>query len=94
HSFFSTDIQCTNSPYDPPGKLILYSRNPTTLYCQLGRYKEAEPLESIVLEKRKQLLGADHPDTLRAMANLAATYRQLGMYKEAEPLESTVLEKR
>ncbi|KAJ7683820.1 hypothetical protein B0H14DRAFT_2654628 [Mycena olivaceomarginata] len=61
-------------------------------YCQLGRYKEAEPLESTVLEKRKyqeaeplegtvlekrnHLLGADHPDTPKAMTNLAATYHQ------------------
>ncbi|KAJ7721587.1 hypothetical protein B0H14DRAFT_3007600, partial [Mycena olivaceomarginata] len=52
--------------------------NLASTYGQLGRYKEAEPLESTVLEKQKQLLGADHPDTLEAMANLAATYHQLG----------------
>ncbi|KAJ7887684.1 acyl transferase/acyl hydrolase/lysophospholipase [Mycena leptocephala] len=63
-------------------------------YRELGRYQEAEPLESIVLEKQKQLLGSDHPRTLLAMANLAATYRELGRYQEAEPLESIVLEKR
>ncbi|KAJ7840938.1 putative kinesin [Mycena olivaceomarginata] len=63
------------------------------IYFDSGRFKEAEDLDAMVLEKRKQLLGADHPDTLQAMANLAATYRQLGRYKEAEPLESTVLEK-
>ncbi|KAJ7811658.1 acyl transferase/acyl hydrolase/lysophospholipase [Mycena leptocephala] len=57
-------------------------------------YQEAEPLESSVLEKRRQLLGADHPDTLRAMANLAVTYHELGRYQEAEPLESIALEKR
>ncbi|KAF8143142.1 hypothetical protein K438DRAFT_1784018 [Mycena galopus ATCC 62051] len=59
----------------------------------IGMYKEAESLEAMVLEKRKQLLGADHPDTLWAMANLAATYHTLGRYQEAEPLEGTVLEK-
>ncbi|KAJ7878244.1 acyl transferase/acyl hydrolase/lysophospholipase [Mycena leptocephala] len=65
-------------------------------WCRPSRHavQEAEPLESIVLEKRKQVLGADHPDTLSAMANLAATYRELGRYQEAESLEGIVLEKR
>ncbi|KAJ7728980.1 hypothetical protein B0H14DRAFT_3621656 [Mycena olivaceomarginata] len=63
------------------------------IYFDSGRVKEAEHLDAMVLEKWKQLLGADHPDTLQAMANLAATYGQLGRYKEAEPLDGTVLEK-
>ncbi|KAJ7852228.1 hypothetical protein B0H13DRAFT_2284385 [Mycena leptocephala] len=63
------------------------------VYFDSGRFEEAESLDIMVLEKRKQLLGADHPDTLSAMANLAATYRELGRYQEAEPLESIVLEK-
>ncbi|KAJ7824118.1 hypothetical protein B0H13DRAFT_2444706 [Mycena leptocephala] len=62
--------------------------NLAATYHKLGRYQEAEPLESIVLEKRKQVLGADHPDTLLAMDNLAATYRELGRYQEAEYLEA------
>ncbi|KAJ7895905.1 hypothetical protein B0H14DRAFT_542649 [Mycena olivaceomarginata] len=64
------------------------------IYFDSGRYKEAEPLEAAVLEKQKQLLGADHPATLHAMANLAATYNQLGRYQEAKALQITVLEKR
>ncbi|KAJ7309202.1 hypothetical protein DFH08DRAFT_1050302 [Mycena albidolilacea] len=60
----------------------------------LGRYQEAEPLDITVLDKQKQLFGADHPDTFFAMANLAVTYRKLGRYQEAEPLEVTVLDKR
>ncbi|KAJ7828322.1 hypothetical protein B0H13DRAFT_1917173 [Mycena leptocephala] len=67
--------------------------NLAATYRELGRYQEAESLESIVLEKRKQLLSADHPDTLLAMGNLAATYCELGRSQEAEPLESIVLEK-
>ncbi|KAJ7354595.1 hypothetical protein DFH08DRAFT_773846 [Mycena albidolilacea] len=63
------------------------------IYFDSGRFREAALLEEIVLEKRKQLLGADHPDTLWAMANLVATYRELGRYPEAEPLGSLVLEK-
>ncbi|KAF8185773.1 P-loop containing nucleoside triphosphate hydrolase protein [Mycena galopus ATCC 62051] len=54
-----------------------------------GKFKEAKVLESMVLEKQKQLLGADHPNTLWTMANLGVTYSQLGRYQEAEPLQGT-----
>ncbi|KAJ7831042.1 hypothetical protein B0H13DRAFT_1915667 [Mycena leptocephala] len=66
----------------------------THVYFDSGRFTEAESLTVMVLEKRMQLLGANHPDTLSAMGNLATTYRELGRYREAEPLESIVLEKR
>ncbi|KAF7345888.1 FabD/lysophospholipase-like protein [Mycena venus] len=64
------------------------------IYYDSGRFSEAEPLQQLVLERQKQLLGVDHPDTLCAMANLAGTYCQLGRCQEAEPLEGIVLEKR
>ncbi|KAJ7697133.1 P-loop containing nucleoside triphosphate hydrolase protein [Mycena olivaceomarginata] len=81
------------APWSRPSRHPVAMASLAATYGQLGRFKEAEHLDAMVLEKRKQLLGADHPNTLGAMANLAATYRQLGRYKEAEPLESTVLEK-
>ena len=37
--------------------------------------KEVEELEVEVMEIRKRVLGAEHPDTLTSMANLASTYR-------------------
>ncbi|KAJ7789138.1 P-loop containing nucleoside triphosphate hydrolase protein [Mycena olivaceomarginata] len=64
------------------------------VYNDSGRWKEAIPLVCSVLERRKQLLGPDHPDTLTAMANLARIYCSLGRHKEAEPIECSVLEKR
>jgi len=48
----------------------------------------------VVIEKRKRLLGEDHPDTLSSMANLAATYRNQGRWKDAEVLQVVVTEKR
>ncbi|KAJ7807724.1 hypothetical protein B0H13DRAFT_2295736 [Mycena leptocephala] len=60
---------------------------------QLQEFKKAEELEVIVLEKRKQLLGDDHPDTLHAMANLASTYHKLKQFTRAAELEVVVLEK-
>jgi hypothetical protein len=56
--------------------------------------KEAELLEVVVVEKHKQLLGEEHPDTLLSMANLAATHWNQGHWKEAELLQVVVVEKR
>ena len=56
-------------------------------YAKLGRWKEAEALEVIVVEKMKQAFGEEHPDTLISMLNLAATYWSQGQWKEAEALE-------
>ena len=43
-----------------------------------GRWKEAEELEAQVMETFKRVLGAEHPDTLTSMANLAWTYGNQG----------------
>ena len=47
-----------------------------------------------MMEKRRDLLGEEHPDTLTSMGNLASTYRNQGKWKEAEALEVVVMEKR
>ena len=39
------------------------------------------------MEKRKDILGKEHPDTLSSMESLAATYRNQGKWNEAEALE-------
>ncbi|KAJ7435004.1 hypothetical protein FB451DRAFT_1465790 [Mycena latifolia] len=54
---------------------------------------EAQELEVVVLEKRRKILGDNHPDTLHAMGNLAVTYRKLGQSKEAKELKVVVLKK-
>ncbi|KAJ7820288.1 hypothetical protein B0H13DRAFT_2451872 [Mycena leptocephala] len=65
-----------------------------TIYHHAGRSEEAKELDLAVLEKRKQVLGDDHPDTLLAMGNLASTYCDLGNFHKAQELEVVVLEKR
>ncbi|KAF4332557.1 kinesin light chain [Fusarium beomiforme] len=47
-----------------------------------------------VMERRKAKIGADHPDTLTSMNNLAVTYGNQGRWKEAEKLEVQVMERR
>jgi hypothetical protein len=49
--------------------------NLAATYWNQGQWKEAEKLEVQVMETRKRLLGAEHPDTLTNMANPAATPR-------------------
>jgi len=56
------------------------------VYKENGYWKEAEELEVQVMEIRKRVLGAEHPDTLTSMANLASTYQKQGRWTEAEQL--------
>jgi tetratricopeptide (TPR) repeat protein len=60
--------------------------NLALLYCDQGRYAEAEPLYGQALAIRQQQLGADHPDVAASLNNLAALYRDQGRYADAEPL--------
>src|ERR1700733_1388903 len=48
------------------------------VFYENGYWNEAEKLQVVVMQLRKRLLGAEHPDTLTSMANLAITYRQQG----------------
>jgi tetratricopeptide (TPR) repeat protein len=64
------------------------------VYYDEGRWKEAEELEVQVMETRKRVLGAEHPDTLTSMANLASTFWNQGRWKEAEELDVQVMETR
>jgi hypothetical protein len=59
-----------------------------------GYWNEAEELNIQVMETRKRVLGAEHPDTLRSTGNLASTFRNHGRWKEAEELEIQVMETR
>ena len=60
----------------------------------MKKYTEAEKLQTQVLDARNKILGVEHPDTINAMANLAATYQHLGKYTEAEKLQIQVLQAR
>jgi hypothetical protein len=60
--------------------------NLASTYCNQGRWKEAEELEVKVMDKRKRVLGQEHPDTLTSMDNLVSTYNSLGKLNEAKIL--------
>ncbi|KAL6161718.1 hypothetical protein ACJQWK_08470 [Exserohilum turcicum] len=88
---------CDNDNKDDSGdgrddvRLSLASKCAGTLYSD-GRYREAEELFVQVMETRKTKLGADHPDTLTSMANLASTYWNQGRWDDAEKLFVQVIE--
>jgi tetratricopeptide (TPR) repeat protein len=58
-----------------------------------GRIGEAEKLNIEAMERSKEILGEEHPDTLKMMGNLATTYSKQGKLEAAELLELQVLEK-
>ncbi|KAH7304608.1 hypothetical protein B0I35DRAFT_401104 [Stachybotrys elegans] len=58
-----------------------------------GRWNEAALAEREVLEKRRQILGDEHPSTISAMNNLANTLGDQGKLDEAALMEREVLEK-
>ncbi|KAJ7300428.1 P-loop containing nucleoside triphosphate hydrolase protein [Mycena albidolilacea] len=60
---------------------------------EAGKYKQYEKLLEGVLEKQKQVLGDNHPDTLCTISNLAMTYTDLGEHQKAKEPNLTVLEK-
>ncbi|KAK4031660.1 kinesin light chain [Parachaetomium inaequale] len=49
-----------------------------------GKYEEAETMHRQALQLRTQVLGAEHPDTLSSMSNLAFVLGNQGKYNEAE----------
>ncbi|PVG04276.1 hypothetical protein CPB86DRAFT_663370, partial [Serendipita vermifera] len=57
-----------------------------TIYGSQGLHIEAESLEKEVLSIRKEILGNDHPETLRALVALAITLSNQGQYWEAAKL--------
>jgi hypothetical protein len=60
-------------------------------YRNQGRWKEAEDLFVQVVEAKKRVLGAKHPDTLASMKNLAHTFYHQGRNKEAIQLMEGVV---
>jgi tetratricopeptide (TPR) repeat protein len=56
-----------------------------------GHYAEAIPLAEQVLDLRRHVWGANHPDVATSLNNLAYLYDAQGRYGEAEPLYQQAL---
>ena len=60
----------------------------------IGRLAEGHVIEKYVWNKRRRILGEEHPDTISAMNNLASTLGDQGQLDEAAKMKKEVLEKR
>ncbi|KAJ7729742.1 hypothetical protein B0H16DRAFT_1697092 [Mycena metata] len=72
---------------------LVFRKQYASIFQEDGKYKQAQTLLEEVLEKRKQLLGDNHPDTLRTMVRLAVSYSGLGEHQKAKDFKAIVLEK-
>ncbi|KAJ7434403.1 hypothetical protein FB451DRAFT_289523 [Mycena latifolia] len=63
------------------------------MYANSGAIHKGRELAELVLNKRRELLGEDHQDTLWAMENLALRYSEMGQVHQAAELEKVVLSK-
>ena len=57
-----------------------------------GRYGEADSLFQRALAGRESVLGADHPDTLITLSEMAELYEAQGRYSEAEAFYTRALD--
>lgn len=55
-------------------------------YLAMSHVAPAQDHLHAALEKRRETLGPDHPDTLRSMRELATVFKEQGRYPEAESL--------
>jgi serine/threonine protein kinase/tetratricopeptide (TPR) repeat protein len=60
-------------------------------YFELASYEEAEPHLKTAVELREKALGADHPDTLTSVNDLATLFEAKADYTAAEPLYERAL---
>ena len=65
--------------------------NLANTYNNQGKHREAEVLYKQCLDKRKVVLGDNHPETLGTMYNLAGTYGSQDRNRERQCLERIIL---
>jgi eukaryotic-like serine/threonine-protein kinase len=63
-----------------------------TVYQKLGLYPRAEPLLRHAVETRRNILGPEHPDTLKSSAQLALALHQEGHFAQAETMDRQLLD--
>ncbi|KAJ7438892.1 P-loop containing nucleoside triphosphate hydrolase protein [Mycena galericulata] len=65
-----------------------------SIYRYSKRPAEAAKIKNVILQKQRETLGDDHPDTLSAMWSLATSYNHIHQPKKAEELLLVLLENR
>ncbi|KAK3682215.1 P-loop containing nucleoside triphosphate hydrolase protein [Podospora appendiculata] len=59
--------------------------------AEAGIYGVAEQMNRRALDGREEVLGLEHPDTLRSVSSLASVLRDQGKYEEAEQMNRRAL---
>ena len=67
-----------------PLDILTAKKNYATILTRLSKLREAEKIGLEVLEKREDLLGPNHPETLKAKNNYADTLNESEKYSEAQ----------
>jgi len=95
-SLFRSAITISRKYPDQITETLVMMSNLGGLLTQRGNLGEAEALLREVLDRRRRLLGPDHPQVARSMSRLAYLLRNEGAYEEAESLmrESLALNRR
>ena len=76
-----------NKPTDPePASVVDALTRLTAGMYQIGEYRAGLELAQQTLAYAERVLGAEHPDTLASVNNLAFLYQAQGRYGEADPL--------
>jgi hypothetical protein len=57
----------------------------------MGHYADARDLDQETLDRRRSVLGEDHPDTLDTARSLASDLRELGEVRAARDLDQDTL---
>ena len=76
---------------DQPDQRAKLQATLSRTYYALGLYQQAIPLQEQVRDYRLATFGPEHPNTLRAMHNLAVSYDAAGRLDEALKLQEEVL---
>ncbi|KAJ6533755.1 P-loop containing nucleoside triphosphate hydrolase protein, partial [Mycena vulgaris] len=97
------DIQLASVPLLPHVDSLIHEKTSLTvdlglnyarIYYYVGRLRNSEELELGALNRLRNVLGKEHPDTLTGMENLGLTYHTQGKWAEAEELQLAVLKNR
>ncbi len=85
------DLLSTRTAGDPPLFASRVREELALCYRAMGKQEEARLMLEDVVAERKQKLGPDHIDTLRATRSLARAYRDLGRIEQATKLLEQVV---
>lgn len=93
HAYSVLELECAESKEEILGKASLFHHIAAHLGFE-GSWNDAQRLQEQATDIRKDLLGAEHANTLDSIENLATIYKKQARWEKAEKLQVQVLEMR